>query len=211
MFRREILTPQAWVSAPNLDPPEVLSDGSLRVADSMPSFEAVVPHDPDLLAAQFQSSVGPEGRVGTREQFADLGIPIYVSPANCGTGTRANGDSSRGALYSNDFLYQEVLYWFSSAELAGDAWVAGRPGALAYIDATLGPKNVVVTGEEWPLVGWETIAAADPTVIVIGTMDRRARPAGGPEVKRAFLTSDPVVRELSAVKRAGSSRCMLRR
>lgn len=211
-----------------------------RIADSMPSFEAVVARDPDLLAVQFQSSVGPEGRVGTREQFADLGVPTYVSPANCGTGTRANGDSNRGALYSNDLLYQEVeelsrifgvadrgtelvgllkareaaardrvqghaedvsiLYWFSSAEVEGDAWVAGQTGASAYINATLGAQNVIETDEEWPLVGWETIAAADPTVIVIGTMDRRNQPADDPEVKKAFMASDPVVRELDAVR-----------
>lgn len=211
-----------------------------HIADSMPGFEAVVGLEPDLLAVQFQSSVGPDGRVGTPEQFADLGIPTYVSPSNCGTGTKGNGDGSRAALYSNALLYQEVedlarifgvhargvelvaslkareaaararsekltgdvsvLYWFSSAEVAGDAWVAGRNGAPAYINATLGTKNVVDTDEDWPLVGWETIAAADPTVIVIGTMDRRTQPADDPEVKKAFLAADPVASELTAVR-----------
>lgn len=228
-----------WVS-PVLPELAAANEKVERISNNMPSFEAVVAKEPDLLAVQFESSVGPEGRVGTSEQFADLGIATYVSPANCGTSTRANGDSLRGNLYSNDLLYAEIaelarifgvsargdeviaklkareeaararvqgradevsiLYWFSSAEVAGDAWVAGRTGASGYINAMLGAKNVIATDEEWPLVGWETIAAADPTVIVIGTMDRRSQAADDPEVKKAFLSSDPVVKELAAVR-----------
>ncbi|MDH2327706.1 ABC transporter substrate-binding protein [Cereibacter sp. SYSU M97828] len=225
-----------WVS-PVLDDLAEAEATVPRISDTTPGFEAVVARDPDLLAVQFNSSVGPDGRIGTPEQFADLGIPTYLSPTNCGTDTRGNGDGSRERLYSNALLYTEVdelsrifgvpdrgrslvaemsareeavrgraadgvsiLYWFSSPEVAGDAWVAGKNGAPGYINSLLGAGNVIDSEEEWPLVGWETIAALDPTVIVIGTMDRRNQPADDPAVKRDFLATDPLARELTAVR-----------
>ncbi|KEQ02557.1 ABC transporter substrate-binding protein [Pseudorhizobium pelagicum] len=93
-----------------------------------------------------------------------------------------------------------VVFWFSSKEVDGDAFIAGRNGAPAYILRTLGAGNVVDTQEEWPLVGWETIADANPTVIVIATMDRRRYAADDPQVKIDFLENDPVTRELDAVR-----------
>ncbi|MFS2178493.1 ABC transporter substrate-binding protein [Rhizobium pisi] len=93
-----------------------------------------------------------------------------------------------------------VAFWFSSKEVNGDAFIAGMNGAPAYILKTLGAANVVTTEEEWPLVGWETIAQANPAVIVIATMDRRRYAADDPEVKLGFLENDPVTRELDAVK-----------
>jgi iron complex transport system substrate-binding protein len=93
-----------------------------------------------------------------------------------------------------------VVFWFSSKEVDGDAFIAGKNGAPAYILKTLGARNVVDTEEEWPLVGWETIAEADPSVIVIATMDRRRYAADNPEVKIDFLENDPVTKELDAVR-----------
>jgi iron complex transport system substrate-binding protein len=93
-----------------------------------------------------------------------------------------------------------VVFWFSSKEVKGDAFIAGKNSAPAYILKTLGAKNVVSTEEEWPLVGWETIAQANPAVIVIATMDRRRYAADDPKVKVDFLENDPVTSELDAVK-----------
>jgi iron complex transport system substrate-binding protein len=93
-----------------------------------------------------------------------------------------------------------VVFWFSSKEVKGDAFIAGKNSAPAYILKTLGAKNVVSTEEEWPLVGWETISQANPAVIVIATMDRRRYAADDPKVKVDFLENDPVTRELDAVK-----------
>jgi iron complex transport system substrate-binding protein len=93
-----------------------------------------------------------------------------------------------------------VVFWFSSKEVAGDAFIAGKNGAPAYILKTLGARNVVTTEEEWPLVGWETIASANPSVIVIATMDRRRYAADDPAVKIDFLEKDPVTSQLDAVR-----------
>ncbi|MFC4667557.1 ABC transporter substrate-binding protein [Seohaeicola nanhaiensis] len=94
-----------------------------------------------------------------------------------------------------------VLYWFSSpADVEGEAYVAGQLGAPGWISNVVGVRNVIVSNDEWPLVGWETIAALDPTVIVLATMDRRRQPADDVEVRRHFLMTDPVASQLTAVR-----------
>lgn len=94
----------------------------------------------------------------------------------------------------------KVLYWFSSTRLNGDPWVAGRDGAPGWISRTLGLQNVIASNQEWPAVSWEQIARLQPDVIVLASMDRRLYPADDITQKMAFLHSDPVTRELPAVK-----------
>ncbi|MBS3651666.1 ABC transporter substrate-binding protein [Pseudaminobacter sp. 19-2017] len=93
-----------------------------------------------------------------------------------------------------------AVFWFSSAEMDIDPYVAGRKGAPAYMMDKLGIRNVVESDEEWPVVGWETIAKANPTLIVIAKMDRRRFPADDYEKKLEFLKSDPVASQMDAVK-----------
>ena len=92
------------------------------------------------------------------------------------------------------------VFWYSSADLAIDPYVAGVNAVPGWMLSTLGVSNVVTSHEEWPTVGWETIATADPTFIVAADMDRRRFPADDIAVKREFLASDPLTREMDAVK-----------
>ncbi len=211
-----------------------------RLADNDPSFEAVVGKKPDLVTTQFQWQIGPEGVVATPAQFAELGIPVYTSPADCmGKDNSGGGDGVRNSVFTMDLIYQEIrelakifnvqdrgedvvadlkkredaarariasangklsaVFWFSSAELDIDPYVAGRNGAPGYIMSALGLRNVIESDEEWPTVGWETIAKANPSVIVAGKMDRRRFPADDIAVKRKFLASDPVASIMPAV------------
>lgn len=93
-----------------------------------------------------------------------------------------------------------AVFWFSSPEMESDPFVAGQKGAPGYMMSTLGIRNVVETDEEWPTVGWETIAKANPTVIVIAKMDRRRFAADDYLKKLEFLRSDPVTSQMDAVK-----------
>lgn len=95
---------------------------------------------------------------------------------------------------------RSVLFWFSSPRLEGDPWVAGNLGAPAWIARSLGLRNVVDSAEEWPAVSWERIASLDPDYIVVARMDRRLYPADDVDKKLAFLRSDPLTRELRAVR-----------
>ena len=90
--------------------------------------------------------------------------------------------------------------WFSSADLELDPYMAGGMGVPAWMLARLGLRNVVTSDEEWPTVGWETIARADPSVLVIARMDRRRFPADDVAEKLRFLQSDPVARQMTAVR-----------
>ena len=93
-----------------------------------------------------------------------------------------------------------AVFWFSSPDGSSDPFVAGRLGAPGYMMDKIGIRNVIHSDEEWPTVGWETIARADPDLIVIATMDRRRYAADSVEAKRDFLHHDPVASRMSAVK-----------
>ncbi len=94
-----------------------------------------------------------------------------------------------------------AVFWFSSPQMAADPYVAGQKGAPAYILSALGVRNVIESDEEWPTVGWEKIARANPSVIVAATMERRRFHADDIAAKRQFLKSDPVVSLIPAVQK----------
>lgn len=92
-----------------------------------------------------------------------------------------------------------AVFWFSSADIQMDPWVAGTTGVPAWMLSTLGINNVIDAPEEWPSVGWESIARANPDVIVIAEMTRRRFDADDYQKKLDFLRSDPVTRQMAAV------------
>ena len=213
-----------------------------RLADNEPSFEAVIGQRPQLVAVELEWMVGPQGSVGTREQFHELNIPTYLMPSDCeakdnlvgADGTRlaafrietiytsisqlaaifdvqdrgqrliaelkASLKTSRATAQNNDLTHTSALFWFSSASLDIDPYVAGHKGIPNFMLDTLGVRNVVESDEEWPTVGWETIAKANPTFLVIARMDRRRFPADDHLKKLEFLRNDPVTRNMDAVK-----------
>lgn len=99
-----------------------------------------------------------------------------------------------------DLKDASAVFWFSSAEMDVDPYVAGRMGPPAFMMEALGLKNVVESDEEWPTVSWETIARANPSVIVVARMDRRRFEADDVEKKLEFLKTDPVASQMDAVK-----------
>ncbi|URQ60549.1 ABC transporter substrate-binding protein [Pantoea alhagi] len=215
-----------------------------RLAENAPGFEAVAAQHPELVLAQYSWHVGPQGEVATRQQFEELGIKSWVSPADCTAKTvtsTSNGDGARSEPYSINIIFDEitalsrifdvpqrgqalkqklseriaavlkqsrikpsaplkVVYWFSSTRLKGDPWVAGNKGAPGWISKTLGLSNIIDSDEEWPAVTWEYIVKAQPDIIVIASMDRRLYPADDVTTKKRFLETDPVTREMPAVK-----------
>ncbi|SMO56328.1 ABC transporter substrate-binding protein [Paracoccus laeviglucosivorans] len=93
-----------------------------------------------------------------------------------------------------------AVFWFSSAEMDIDPYVAGRKGPPGYMMQALGLRNVIESDEEWPVVSWETVARANPSVIVIAKMDRRRFEADDYQKKLEFLKSDPVTSQMDAVR-----------
>ncbi|MHA7112684.1 ABC transporter substrate-binding protein [Pseudomonas promysalinigenes] len=108
--------------------------------------------------------------------------------------------SARLQLRDKDLSKTSALFWFSSSELAAAPYVAGRQGVADLMLRTLGVRNVVDSTEEWPTVGWETLAKANPTWLIIARMDRRRYPADDYKKKLQFLRKDPVTKHMDAVK-----------
>ncbi|WP_330237733.1 ABC transporter substrate-binding protein [Streptomyces sp. NBC_00525] len=91
-----------------------------------------------------------------------------------------------------------VLYWFANSE---SPYLAGCCGAPGIITRELGLKNVFDdTHDEWPQINWETVADRDPDVLVIGDLTRKSQTAESAAGKIAFLESNPVTRNMAAVR-----------
>ncbi|MDT7845198.1 ABC transporter substrate-binding protein [Streptomyces justiciae] len=91
-----------------------------------------------------------------------------------------------------------LLYWFANSD---SPYMAGCCGAPGIITRALGAKNVFDdTHEEWPQINWETVADRDPDVLVIGDLTRKSQTAESAAKKIAFLESDPVTRNMDAVR-----------
>lgn len=92
------------------------------------------------------------------------------------------------------------VFWFSSPSPSADAYLGGKNGPSGFIADLLGGRNAIEAEAEWPTLGWEGIIAAKPDVIVIASLDRNRWELDKPEAKIKFLTTDPAVSQLAAVK-----------
>lgn len=92
------------------------------------------------------------------------------------------------------------VFWFSSPSPTADAYLGGKNAASGFIADLLGGKNAVTAEAEWPTLGWESIIASNPDVIVVANLDRNRWELDKPEAKIKFLTTDPAVSQMSAVK-----------
>jgi iron complex transport system substrate-binding protein len=92
------------------------------------------------------------------------------------------------------------VFWFSSPSPSADAYLGGKNGASGFIADVLGGENAIKAEAEWPTLGWEGIIAADPSVIVVASLDRNRWELDKPEAKIKFLNTDPAVSQMQAVK-----------
>lgn len=114
------------------------------------------------------------------------------------------GDQLVGALQQRLDAVQPVVsdvdaaFWFSDTRTPYMAGCCGSPGIIA---AETGLRNVFDdTQDEWPQVSWETVAERDPDVLVLADLSRRTIDGDALESKIAFLESNPVTSQLSAVR-----------
>lgn len=92
------------------------------------------------------------------------------------------------------------LFWFSSPSPSDDAYLGGGNGPSGFIADLLGGTNALQTEAEWPALGWEGIMASNPTVIVAAQVDRKRWGLDAAQTKIDFLTTDPTVSQMEAVK-----------
>lgn len=111
-------------------------------------------------------------------------------------GLKKRVSTATAGLHASDV---SLMYWFANSQSPYLAGCCGAPGAITRaVDA----KNAFAdTRDEWPQIGWETVADRDPDVIVIGDLTRRQQTAETAEAKIRFLETDPATRNLTAVKK----------
>jgi iron complex transport system substrate-binding protein len=110
---------------------------------------------------------------------------------------------AREATLREEFARRDdltFLFWFSSPSPSDDAYLAGGNGPSGYIADLLGGSNALKTEAEWPALGWEGIMASNPTVIVAAQVDRKRWGLDESQTKIEFLTTDPAVSQMEAVK-----------
>jgi iron complex transport system substrate-binding protein len=117
-----------------------------------------------------------------------------------GKGEQIIADMQRrlDAVASPDGRGLSVLYWFANSESPYMAGCCGGPGVIT---RTLGLTNVFDDApQDWPQVGWETVAQRNPDVLILGDLTRKSQTAETAAAKVAFLESNPVTREMTAVQ-----------
>lgn len=112
---------------------------------------------------------------------------------------KAREAALRGRVPASDRKLSYV-FWFSSPSPSADAYLGGKNSASGFIADLLGGRNAITAEAEWPTLGWESIIAANPDVIVVASLDRNRWELDRPEAKIKFLTTDPAVSQIPAVR-----------
>lgn len=193
------------------------------LSDEYPDREALLAAEPDFLYASYASAFDDKV-AGTQPELAEDGIASYVSPFGCPAGqgraetsfesvwaevdavAQAFGVPDRAAAFRTEQQQQldtldgqaaahgHTIFWYDSGDKTPFVG-AGEGGPQLVIDAIGGTNVFADLPGGWADASWEQVLKADPDVIVLAdaSWDTAA-------TKKAYLESDPVLKDLSAVK-----------
>ncbi|CAN3131069.1 Vitamin B12-binding protein [Mycobacterium sp. smrl_JER01] len=92
-----------------------------------------------------------------------------------------------------------TVMWFYST-FGGTPYAAGPGGLPQYVSELVGVKNIFDDAStKWPEVSWDEVAARNPDVMVLADLTR-GEPGDTAQEKIELLKSDPLTRELPAVR-----------
>lgn len=198
------------------------ADGLEVISDKVPSREATLALEPDLVFAGWESNFSAEG-VGERAELERLGVRTYVAPAACKTagympdpltfdevfrefeeaGAIFGATDASAELVATQRAALEAIQpstagyralWYSSGEET--PYVGAGIGAPQMIMDAAGLANVAAdVHDTWTSMSWEAIVAAEPDVIVL--VDAAWNTA---ESKIAHLEANPATAQLPAVQ-----------
>nr|WP_280416222.1 ABC transporter substrate-binding protein [Nocardia carnea] len=108
---------------------------------------------------------------------------------------QAREKAALAALEKSDV---SMAFWFADTK---SPYVAGGLGSANLLATSVGATNAFAElTDDWPAVGWETVVERNPDVLVLGDLLRNRFPGDRLADKIAFLESDPVTRNLDAVR-----------
>jgi iron complex transport system substrate-binding protein len=193
--------------------------GLTSISDFMPSEEAVLELEPDLVYSGWESAFAADA-AGERDELSTLGVASYVQPAACRSADvppkltfdevfreiqeaadifgvsaddlLATQQSDLAAIEADD-RGLTVLWYSSGTDIP---YVGAGLGAPELVLETAGLTNIAGDIEmTWSSFGWESIVAADPDVIVLIDADWNTAAS-----KIELLESNPATAALVAVQ-----------
>jgi iron complex transport system substrate-binding protein len=202
--------PEEWATAA-ADVPEI--------SDFMPSEEAVLELEPDLVYSGWESAFAADA-AGERAELASLGVASYVQPAACRS-AQVPGKLDFDEIFAEidevaaifrvdaapliadqraqlDAITPDdrglTALWYSSG--TDTPYVGAGIGAPELVLETAGLTNIAGDIDQtWTSLGWESIVEADPDVIVLIDADWNTA-----QSKIDLLESNPATARLSAVE-----------
>jgi iron complex transport system substrate-binding protein len=203
-------------------PASMTGSGTPRsISEFLPSQEAVLALKPDFIYGGWESNFSADG-VGERASLSKLGIGTYVSPSACkeksfvpdpltfNTVFTEITEAGRifGATKQADALVKKQkaqLKALTPAKPAASALWYSSGSTTPYVGAGIGAPEMIMKAsglrnifadvhDTWSSVGWESVAAADPRVIVLADSSWSSAAK-----KIGILESNPVTKNLDAV------------
>jgi iron complex transport system substrate-binding protein len=202
--------PEEWATA---------AAGVPEISDFMPSEEAVLDLEPDLVYSGWESAFAADA-AGERSELLGFGVATYVQPAACRSAQvpgkldfdeifREIGEVASIFRVDPAPLIEDqqatldaitpddrglTALWYSSG--TDTPYVGAGIGAPELVLETVGLTNVAGDIEQtWTSLGWESIVEADPDVIVLIDADWNTA-----QSKIDLLESNPATALLSAVQ-----------
>lgn len=204
--------PAAWASQ---------ARGLRTLSEQFPSEEATLALKPDLIYSGWESAFTPQ-TVGARSELTSLGVASYVQPAACRSAGQPGKLGFRnvfgeirqaGRLFGVEDRAARLVaaqqkelagvtrdgrglsaLWYSSGDQT--PYVGAGIGAPQMVMDAVGLRNVAGSVKQtWTTLGWESIVAANPDVIIL--IDAGWNTAAA---KIAALEANPATAKLPAVQ-----------
>ncbi|WP_028047087.1 putative F420-0 ABC transporter substrate-binding protein [Cellulomonas sp. URHE0023] len=219
---QDVMIGTAFADGPVPDEYKAAYDAIPVISDKVPGQEALLALEPDFVYGGWESNFSADG-AGDRAALQDLGIDTYVSPAACkepdympdpltfddvddeirevatifGVPDRAEAliADERATLSSvTKPAEKTTALWYSSG--SDTPYVGAGIGAPQMMMDAAGLTNIFAdVHDTWTPAGWESIVAADPSVIVL--VDASWNTAAS---KIQLLEANPATAQLSAVQ-----------